>query len=374
MKKFLAITPYGGRSGSEMVLWQSLKKLPLDTFQPEVYVLEDGELVKDDPLPFPVHVNPLPKNKWLHYADKVTRNFAATDLLEQDIMRVHNKLKPDFWYLNTTSLYKTAQLAIKNNIPFIVHVHETMWLNDFIPTSHFKPMMEQAKLLIACSKKVKDIVSVFNSNTALLHGCFDSSFIGNVTNANFTTELRNKYNIPDGAWLWAAIGRAEYNKGVDHVPALFDHVSNPDKHYILWIGLVPDKGIHYYVSKSMEAKGRSHQVIFTGQRKEDYYHHLSSCDGLLVLSREDSFPISMLEAGYLQKPILGFRSGGITEFVTSETGALAAQNDVHGLAAYMENCRLSHIGFDSGAAHKHATKYELSSYMPKLVEILKSVN
>jgi glycosyltransferase involved in cell wall biosynthesis len=373
MKRFLAITPYGGRSGSEMVLWQSLKKLPLDTFQPELYILSESELAKEDKLPFPIHINPLQKNKWLNYADKVTRNFASTDLLEQDIMRVHNKLKPDFWYLNTTALYQTAQLAIKNNIPFIVHVHETMWLNDFIPTSLFKPMMEKAKLLIACSEKVKNIVSVFNPNTTLLYSCFDASFVTNAITKDFRTELRNRSGVPDGAWLWAVVGRAEYNKGVDHLPTLFEHLSNPDKHYILWIGKVPDKGIHYYVSATMASKKRSHQVIFAGQQTTDYYNYLSSCDGLLVLSREDSFPVSMLEAGHLKKPILGFRSGGITEFVTAETGELAAQNDVETLASYMENCRLSHIGFDAEVAHKRAGKYDLSNYLPKLTGILNSL-
>lgn len=318
MKRFLAITPYGGRSGSEIVLWQSLKKLPLETFQPELYILSECELAKEDKLPFPVHINPLQKNKWLHYADKVTRNFVSTDLLEQDIMRVHNKLKPDFWYLNTTSLYQAAQLAIKNNIPFIVHVHEIMWLYDFIPTSLFKPMMEKAKLLIACSEKVKNIVSVLNPNATLLYSCFDASSISNGITNDFRTKLHNKLGIPNGAWLWAVVGRAEYNKGVDHIPGLFEHLSNPDQHYFLWIGMVPDKGIYYYVCKNMALKGRSHQVIFAGQQTDDYYNYLSSCDGLLVLSREDSFPISMLEAGYLKKPILGFRSGGITEFVTGK--------------------------------------------------------
>jgi len=373
MKKILAITPYGGRSGSEMMLWQSLKKLPLDTFQTELYCLTESELAKEETAPFPVHINPLDTNKWMHYADKVTRNFVATDLLERDLMRVHNKLKPDFWYINTTALYTTAQLAVKHNIPFIVHVHETMWLNDFIPTSHFKPMMEQANLLIACSEKVKKIASVFNTNTKLLHSCFDASPMPNGTHIDFKTALRKKLNIPDGAWLWGVVGRAEYNKGVDHLPALFEHVANPDKHYVLWIGRVPDKGIHYYVCKNMASMGRSHQIIFTGSLAKDYYNNLASCEGLLVLSREDSFPVSMLEAGYLKKPILGFRSGGITEFVTSETGALVAQNDVRALANYMENCRLSHIGFDEDTAHAKAKKFELSNYMPKLIELLQSV-
>jgi glycosyltransferase involved in cell wall biosynthesis len=81
----------------------------------------------------------------------------------------------------------------------------------------------------------------------------------------------------------------------------------------------------------------------------------------------------MLEAGYLKKPILGFRSGGITEFVTAQTGKLSAQNDVKELASYMEECRLNKIGFNAEVAHQRAAKFELSNYLPQIIEILKSL-
>lgn len=82
----------------------------------------------------------------------------------------------------------------------------------------------------------------------------------------------------------------------------------------LWIGWVPNDTLTQVLLRELAIFGLEDCVRFLGE-KENPYPLLNACDVFCLPSRIDSFPLTMLEAAALAKPVVCFaRSGGAAEF------------------------------------------------------------
>ncbi len=61
-------------------------------------------------------------------------------------------------------------------------------------------------------------------------------------------------------------------------------------------------------------------------------------------SREDAFPLAMLEASAAQLPVVTFASGGAPELVDDEVGRVVPYPDLDGFAAALEELRRRPFG------------------------------
>lgn len=123
-----------------------------------------------------------------------------------------------------------------------------------------------------------------------------------------------KYGLDPNALLVVGMGTADERKGID----LFIETARLSKQQNIiftWIGGYASSAIEALVRERMKAYDLGGRVIFTGPLPRSYTN-LLPFDVFLLSSREDPYPLVVLEAAALGIPSLCFAgSGGIVDFV-----------------------------------------------------------
>lgn len=150
-----------------------------------------------------------------------------------------------------------------------------------------------------------------------------------------TFKLRDKLGIPIDAFLIGGCGTLDYRKGID----LFIQVANycraklnRNDVYFCWIGacVSHDSCIEY--KYEVEQLQLGSQFFFLGEIA-DPTPYFAELDLFLLTSREDPFPLVMLEAARQGVPIACFSGGGgAVEFVDETVGFTLPLLDVEGMA------------------------------------------
>lgn len=350
MKRVLFFTPTGGRTGSEMMLKYLISQLQ-DKLIPAIYTRGDGEIFKNE------SYKTFKLSRKGVFIDSVYNGIffkLKGELPEiQHVKSIQKEFKADIWYLNTITMYAFAPIAQELGIPYMVHVHELISIYEEVPESQFEQLLQNAYRIVCCSKMVEDrIRSMGYSNTTLVHANIDTSLI-QVKEPPAT--IREKLNIPSEAFLWVMSGSTNLRKGFDLVPDLLAHL--PENHHLLWLGASLPTGLRTYVLNRVKQENRNFSM--SGELRDNYYDYLNAADGFVLLSREDPFPLVMLEAAYLQKPIVSFASGGASEFILPGMGqVIDSFNPVH-LAKEMIRLEQKEIPFLPDIAKERAAYFDV---------------
>jgi glycosyltransferase involved in cell wall biosynthesis len=144
------------------------------------------------------------------------------------------------------------------------------------------------------------------------------------------TALRQSLGIPPKAPFFLGIGYADMRKGFDLFLKVLD--AAPRAH-LAWAGDM-DREMASYLGPDIAAAtatGRFHLLGF----RRDMDVLLSAADVLLLTSREDPFPSTVLEAMSAGMPTVAFaESGGIPELIEAQdVGAVVPRGDVAAMAS-----------------------------------------
>lgn len=351
--KILFITPSGGRTGSEMMLWyylDFLKNKPITTI---IYSKINGSLLgTTSPADF-THSLKLKKGFINDIFFGVYNKLFGRVLETSQVLALNKTHRPDFWYINTILMPEMAAAAVKANVPYVLHAHELVTIYEEVRGEAFEKMIINARKIICCSSKVQQkFIDMGCTNTVLVHSFIDSALI-NVT-ARRTAELRQQLDIPNGAFVWGMSGGMNLRKGYDMLPDLLEKM--PKNSYFVWIGSESNTGVWSYLRKVAENKQLN--FIHVPAQSDDYYDYLNIIDGFVLLSREDPFPLVMLEAAYLQKPIAGFDSGGVSEFLQENMGVVTEGINVNALAKELVKIQTGETKIDKDKLRSRALEFE----------------
>jgi len=135
------------------------------------------------------------------------------------------------------------------------------------------------------------------------------------TKGTKTGTIKEQLGIPERAQVVLGCGMAEWRKGTDIFIRVARQVIRqmPDVHFV-WLG-VGDNVFSAELEAEKEGwdeSGRLHLV----SNKLDSKPYFEAMDVFFLSSREDPFPLVMLEAAFQAKPIVGFKgSGGVNDFL-----------------------------------------------------------
>ena len=102
---------------------------------------------------------------------------------------------------------------------------------------------------------------------------------------------------------------------------------------VLLVGSFPDARYHDEVLARARALGVAANVQLTGFQVNPF-PFVEACDVIVLPAQRDPFPIALLEAMALGKPVVATAVGGIPEMIADgETGYVVPPNDVDGLAS-----------------------------------------
>lgn len=148
-------------------------------------------------------------------------------------------------------------------------------------------------------------------------------------------DLREQLNIPKDAFVVGACGSLIFRKGFDFfVRVAQKYIAQHSNCYFIWIGGNKKSVTYIEVSQDLEKLGINNKVLFLGEQANpfDYYGIMNA---FFMSSREDPFPLSMLEAGHFGLPMAGFKkAGGVEEFLANGGGFLAEYGDCDSVAKF----------------------------------------
>ncbi len=369
--KILFVTPFAGLTGSEMMLRYLVNSLKGSGYEAIVGANKPGQLLKEFncdtfSIPFPdglpVTIPQRIYNKWLIKTTGVT-------IGETWWKNQLHKINPDVVYFNTIHIHNWDFFLQNPDRPFVVHVHEMAFAYaHIIGYERMKNMMEKATLLIACSAVVKDMLEQMGlTKIALIHEALDPERIK--VSEGSRIKIRKQLGIPEDDFVWIMAGTADFRKGLDFVAPIMARLPKRGVH-LLWMGAKSERtGLDYYARKQMEFYGLTN-IHFPGQIKEEYYDYFSAGDGFILPSREDPFPLVMIEAAYLGLPIVGFNSGGISEFVQEGMGKVIEGFEVEKLAATMYQIMDGTFKSNPEKARKRAEEFLIAGQSEKWLKAL----
>lgn len=368
--KILFFTPFAARNGAEMMLWYLLKNINTIVHECAVYCDHLGPLFSELPVGIKSYIFPTPKAYSLREAliDRVkSKAFNINEVVHTKktyIASLHDEFKADIWYINTVLCPEAVECAIELGIPYVVHFHDLLFLYQHISYTGLKNAVTKASLLVGCSTKVCDNLKIMGgSNIALQYECVDINAI--VVNHSRVEEIKKELQL-NGEFVWVMSGSIEYRKGTDIIPELAKELGPNVK--ILWLG-PGSSGYSYFIEKELEFFGLTN-VHLLGPKSEDYYDYLSLANGLVLTSREDPFPLVMIEAAAMGKPIVAFNSGGVSEFLKEGMGTVITSFETKQLAHAMRQVASGDIQCHPDVSKERAKEFDAHIQAEKWQEML----
>ncbi len=360
-KTILFLTPTGGRTGSEMMLWYLLKHLS-GKIRSVIYSCQNGELFASQSTADLTFINRTKRGFIYKIYEGVYYQLFKKTPEESRVLQIQKQVKADKWYLNTLTMPRFARLAHSLHIPYFVHVHELISVYDEIPYDDFKFQFDNAEKIICCSAIVeKRIQQMGYLNTVLLHEFIDTEKV--VIQQN-PLDLRKKLGIPTDAYIWMMSGSMNLRKGYDLALDLLANL--PENTYLLWLGNIKKTGVLHYIEQRKKIEKLTFIVI--GEQSGEYYDYLNTADGFVLLAREDPFPLVMIEAAFLQKPIASFNSGGVSEFLQTGMGRVVDSFNPKDLAEVMIKIQEKEISIDKEILKNRALNFDIKNQIEKWVK------
>ena len=237
------------------------------------------------------------------FMDKVKSRFMKVDFIsEQEKFLQILSGQYDLIYGNTVlTLPIISQLKFHNaRLKTILHVHELSTVID-----EFAPQINQSKAyvdhFIAASELVKQTLTLRYSLPK-----------NSITRVYETTKIEKMPPInKKPIFSVVMVGGAYWRKGDDLFIQLANLLKNELIHFY-WVGFQSEERKRVN-SSDIEKLGIRETITFV-QETDNPHELMQSMDLFVLTSREDPFPLSVLEAGMLGIPIVCFNQGtGIIE-------------------------------------------------------------
>jgi glycosyltransferase involved in cell wall biosynthesis len=326
--KILYISHSPFLNGAEICLYNLVKNLNKDIFEPIVLFPEQGSLIeKINNLGIKTYIRPL--ERWIRFKfDKKVKNSNLL-LRSQNIMDIIERESINIVHTNTSVIIEGAIAAKLKSVPHIWHIHE--FLNGHIDLKSVIPL---PLVYFAMSYLSTKIVSVSeyarsqfkftedNKKFAVIYNGVDENNIS--VNTNVFANLLGK-NSNELALI--TIGLLTEAKGYDNLLEAASLVCKKGyKVKFYWIGGASKKSLRSFNSK-IRKLGLKDSVSFLGFRS-DIPEIMKSSDLLISSSLNETLHLVVLEAMAAEKAVVVTNCGGTSECVIDgETGYLIPVND-----------------------------------------------
>jgi glycosyltransferase involved in cell wall biosynthesis len=249
---------------------------------------------------------------------------------------------PDVIYVNTVASVPTLQLILpflRVSPRIVIHVHELeSTLMRFERQANVYAALASADCIIAPSlsvcKALASISGVNHSKITVVNEwiCRD---IPVKTYAASRHAVRKSLGLADSAILCLGVGYMQWRKGSDLLPLLAHSIASLSSSiHVLWVGNhSPDDSVQCQLDT--EKLGCGHNLTLAPQT-DDPYPYYAAADIFILPSREDPYPVAMLEAALFSLPVVCFDgSGGAPEFVSSGSGFAVPFLDLRSFADHV---------------------------------------
>lgn len=217
-----------------------------------------------------------------------------TEVYIEDFLK---KNQYDLIYINSTASFLWVQIAEKLSLKYIFHTHEKMPLN--ILESGINP-----NNILCVSHYCKDLSGLLplkpdNLIYEFINTDFIDAYIGKPDVIPVQLDVNKKIIL--------GVGRIIMRKGID---IFIDIARTMPEYQFLWIGIDKDKEL---------LKDTPSNFFHINETTNPYYY-MNKCDLFILTSRDDPFPLVVLEALYMNKPVVCFEQGNGSQEILNSCG------------------------------------------------------
>jgi glycosyltransferase involved in cell wall biosynthesis len=359
--KLLFFSPFCGRTGSELALYNLISHADRANTPMAIACGTRGSLRRM----FPPDVQVF--NYWhaLSFADRAlqkdSRGLWFTNGLFNGIIRlIHERVRPDAWYINTIVQPNVLALARELRIPCILHTHEFEFALSNLKPREIEDMISYPKLIIAASQCAAEVFRVLGrrNNIEVCSGTVDINQIK--SDEEQSLSIRKSLNIPPDAFVWAMSGVRDIRKNPVKFVKIASEIlkSEPQTHFI-WIG-GEQTGYSEYAGALAKSLGADRNIIWVSELVGDYFHYLNVANGFVMTSLDESLSIATLEAAALGKPFVSFNSGGPKEIFRDGMGAIVDSWNIEDMAKVMLQVMRGDVYLSPDISRARAREFDVS--------------
>jgi glycosyltransferase involved in cell wall biosynthesis len=262
------------------------------------------------------------------------------------------------------------------SLPVLCHAHELEGAIRIVGVENIEALKRRDARFIAVSRSVcSNLVerhAISADRISVVYGFVPVPDASEGDQAGARTAVRDTLGISPSAHVFIGCGGIDPRKGPDLFLSVAKGVLErlpPGQAHFVWVG--GSRAATGQMSREVALQGLGGRVHFV-EATPNVDPYFRAADTFVLSSREDPFPLVMLEAALCGRPILCFaQSGGGPEFVESDAGFVAPGLDVTAMidkaVALASDPRLcARLG--ATARDKVLRHYSLSVGAPKIVE------
>lgn len=258
--------------------------------------------------------------------------------------------------------------------PVVCHVHELPFsIETAFGSDNLDWIRKTTSLFLAGSQAVANGLSyqrgVPSDKIVVAYPFIDIQ--KNLDLANGTTPIRD---IPSSSVVIGACGTLTWRKS----PEVFLQVAQSVLRIVdqpvafVWVGGTPLQNDYARLSYDTKTMGIEKNIFFTGN-VPSHIQYLAQFDIFVLPSREDPFPLVVLDAATLGKPTVCFdKAGGAPEFVETDAGIIVPYLDIESMSdAIVTLINDIDLRKKMGArAREKAAGYDISTGGMKILDII----
>ena len=280
-------------------------------------------------------------------------------------------------YANTGATWQQVDLLSKFTPTLLWHIHELEYgLRVSIGQENIEQAFEEISRFIAVSISVQDTLTrefnVPHEKIDLIHGFVPVPNLTLEEHQARCQRVKNGLGWAQDVFVVGGCGSLGWRKGTDlflQIACLVSRKKGYEKVRFLWVGGGKQDNASLEFDHDVRALGLQEVCsrIITTEEVSDYY---CAMDVFALTSREDPFPLVMLEAGTYNAPTICFEgSGGGAEFVGDNAGLTAPYLDIVTFAAHIMTLHDQSdlcAQFGNAASEKVRTYFTIDCQGPKL--------
>lgn len=381
--KILFISHDANRAGAQLFLLSIMKYLKQKGVEMQLLLLGGGVLENDFAEICTTHFWPntnFQKKSIKKALTKLVKSQNEPDATQQLLENLQNS-NFDYTYANTiASAHVLPKLTEYIKAPLLAHIHELEFsIQLYSQATDREFLFKYATKIIACSQAVaeniieKHLVSA--QKIEVIHSFVDNETILARIEATNNQSIKQKYNLPESGFLIGGCGNAEWRKGIDVFLQVINQIlntSNENCHFV-WIGVKKEGDYYEQISYDIAKMGIGDKITFIEQTP-DAVELINCLDIFTIVSREDPFPLVMLEAALAQKTMIGFdKTGGCSEFIEDDAGIIVPYLNTFAMASSITKLFLNQSfakQLGQKAKDKVLNKYSFENSVLKIESLL----
>lgn len=384
--KILFISHDANRAGAQLFLLNIMQYLSKKGISIHLLLLSDGVLKNDFEEICSVTIYPKLEESEAFFKKVISKLIPKKNPQKAQFQSSLLAENFDLIYANTiATAWVIPEILEFLKLPLITHIHELEFsIKLYSSTKDREFLFENTTKLIACSKAVAENITNKHhfpaEKTEVIHSFVENEKVISRSHSSDNEAIKQKYNLPQNTFLIGGCGNAEWRKGIDIFTLIASRVLDLAPKYnfhFVWIGVKKEGEYYEQICYDIEKLGIKNKITFIEQTP-DAIELINVLDIFTLPSREDPFPLVMLEAALMKRTIVGFeKTGGCSEFIEADAGILIPYLNTNEMAVkiidlYKNQVLSQQLGHN--AKEKVLKMYSFENSAIKIEELLRSIS